>query len=60
MLLCADKWYGVKMQNGRVVELDLNRNGLKGAFPDDLGQLTALVKLRLSHNLCITGELSSC
>ena len=59
-LLCADKWYGVKMQNGHVVELDLNNNGLKGAVPDEFGQLTALVKLKLYGNSGITGELSSC
>ena len=60
MLLCADKWYGVKMQNGRVVELDLHGNGLKGAVPDDIGQLTALIKLLLLSNSGITGEPSSC
>ena len=48
------------MQNGRVVELDLNDNGLKGAVPDEFGQLTALVKMLLYGNSGITGELSSC
>ena len=43
------------MQNGHVVELDLNNNGLKGAVPDEYGQLTALVKLLLYGNSGITG-----
>ena len=44
------------MQGDRVIELDLNSNGLKGAVPDDVGNLTALVKLRLWGNSGITGE----
>ena len=58
-----DKWYGVTMQSnwqfwkgGRVVELNLYNNGLKGAVPDAVGNLTALVKLNLGWNSGITGE----
>jgi hypothetical protein len=51
-----DQWHGVKMQGDRVVELDLRANGLKGAVPDDVGHLTALVKLVLYNNSGIVGE----
>ena len=50
------QWHGVKMQGDRVVELNLYNNGLKGAVPDDVGNLTALVKLLLYGNSGITGE----
>ena len=49
-----EKWHGVKVQGGRVVEIDLNQNDLKGALPDELGELTALVKLVLWGNGGIT------
>ena len=51
-----DQWHGVKIQGDRVVELVLSDSGLKGAVPDDVGNLTALVKLRLWGNSGITGE----
>ena len=59
--VCADKWHGVKMQNGRVVELDdgLNDNNLKGVLPDELGQLTELIVLDMCGNSGITGVSSS-
>ena len=51
-----DQWHGVKMQGDRVVELGLSDNGLKGAVPDDVGHLTALVKLHWRSNSGIVGE----
>ena len=51
-----DQWHGVKMQGDRVVELDLSDNGLKGAVPDDVGHLTALVELVLYEYSGIVGE----
>jgi hypothetical protein len=52
--LFPEKWHCVKVQGGRVVELDLNQNNLKGALPDELGELTALVGLVLWGNGGIT------
>ncbi|CAN0430729.1 unnamed protein product, partial [Ascophyllum nodosum] len=40
---CTDaplsKWYGVKVNGGRVVELSLRVNNLQGPIPKELGQL---------------------
>ena len=52
--LFPEKWHGVTVQGGRVVEIDLNQSNLKGALPDELGELTALVKLVLWGNSGIT------
>ena len=41
-------WAGVTMENGRVVELDLEEFGLTGAVPAELGRLSALRELNLS------------
>jgi hypothetical protein len=50
------------MQGGSIVELDFNQNNLKGELllklPDELGKLTALVKLVLWGNGSITSTLS--
>ncbi|CAN0363925.1 unnamed protein product, partial [Ascophyllum nodosum] len=35
---------------GRVVELNLSSNNLRGAIPPDLGKLSALQSLDLSYN----------
>ena len=44
-------WYGVTIdESGRVVELDLRDNGLKGSVPPQLGQLSNLVELDLAWN----------
>jgi len=56
--LFPEKWHGVTVQGGRVVEIDLNQSNLKGALPDELGELTALVKLVLWGNGGITSTLS--
>jgi leucine-rich repeat protein SHOC2 len=45
-----EEWYGVKMVDGRVVELDLDGVGLTGAIPAEVGRLTALRELGLSEN----------
>ena len=42
------EWSGMKMADGRVVELQLR--GLTGAVPAEIGQLTSLTKLGLRHN----------
>jgi hypothetical protein len=57
--LFPEKWHGVKVQGGRVIELILkNYSNLKGALPDELAELTALAKLVLSGNGGITSSLS--
>ena len=49
-------WYGVSTDaSGRVTELRLSRNGLRGPFPD-LSALTSLTKLYLASNQ-LTGPI---
>ncbi len=43
-------WYGVRVQNGRVTSLHLDKNKLSGTIPPELGQLTTLTDLVLSRN----------
>ena len=51
------EWRGVTADaGGRVIELDLRENGLKGAMPPELGNLAALTRLYLSDNE-LTGEI---
>ena len=46
-----DEWFGVRTDvEGRVAILDLNRNGLTGAIPGSLGNLSHLVYLTLDFN----------
>ena len=44
-----DQWYGVKVKNGRVYQVDLHGNSLSGTIPDISG-LTELENLVLSAN----------
>ena len=44
------EWYGVEIENGRVVFLDLMDNGLRGHMPAEVGQLSYLFVLWLSIN----------
>ena len=45
------EWHGVTTdENGRVIGLNLNRNGLSGEIPPGLGQLSSLTWLDLSGN----------
>ncbi|CAJ1959537.1 unnamed protein product [Cylindrotheca closterium] len=45
------QWHGVVCdENNKVLEVDLNNNGLKGQLPSELQMLTALTKLDLSNN----------
>ena len=56
-LVCfAETWHGVKVQGGRVTQLDLRDNGVMGALPGELGELTALVTLGLHLNNGITSK----
>ena len=45
-----EEWRGVKMENGRVVELELQGLGLTGAVLTEIGQLTSLKRLWLGGN----------
>ena len=54
-----DQWYGVSTDvSGRVIELNLDNNGLSGTIPSELGKLTNLLTLYVSRNR-LTGELTS-
>eukprot|EP00752_Nemacystus_decipiens_P016381 g14643.t1 len=45
------EWYGVKLNGeGRVAELSLGNNNLRGRIPEELGKLSALHKLVLYGN----------
>lgn len=50
-------WYGVKIKNANVVEINLRGNALKGNFPLQVSQFPKLAKLDLSNNQ-LSGELS--
>ena len=45
-----EHWEGVTMENGRVVDLDLEEFGLTGAVPAEIGRLTALRQLNADCN----------
>lgn len=52
----VNTWYGVTVQNGHVVEINLFRNNLVGSLPKSLGELKHLVHLNLAFNT-ISGEI---
>ena len=45
-----EKWHGVTMEDGRVVQLLLRDLDLTGAVPAEIGQLASLTRLDLSDN----------
>ena len=51
-----EKWDGVKVQSGRVVEVSLPDGGLSGVLPVGIGNLSALKTLDLSGN-SLTGTI---
>ncbi len=51
-------WYGIKVKNGNVVEINLRGNALKGNFPAFFSSFPKLQKLDLSSNQLL-GEVSS-
>ncbi|MCY3773565.1 MAG: Ig-like domain-containing protein [Gemmatimonadetes bacterium] len=52
-----NSWYGVTVDaDGRVVEINLPNNNLRGTITTELGNLEELVTLRLNHNQ-LTGHV---
>ena len=53
-------WHGVRADSvtGRVVELDLSRNGLSGALPGSIASMQALRGLRVDGNPALGGRLA--
>ena len=53
-----NEWYGVTADAlGRVVTLDLTRNGLAGQLPANLGELAHMTELRIAGNTGLSGRL---
>ena len=53
-----DEWYGVTADAlGRVLTLDLSRNGLAGQLPGNLNELAHMTELRIAHNTELSGRL---
>ena len=53
-----DEWYGVTADGlGRVVTLDLSRNGLAGQLPGNLNELAGMTELRIVDNPDLSGRL---
>lgn len=46
----VSKWHGIKVVNGKVKEVNLFRNNLKGAIPESIGNLKNLTYLNLAFN----------
>ena len=51
-------WYGVKIKNGNVSEINLRGNALKGTFPISVAGFSKLERLDLSSNQ-FSGEVST-
>ena len=49
-------WYGITVESGHVVEINLDLNNLNGSFPTDLEDLSHLQSLDLSWN-SLTGSI---
>ena len=54
-----ETWYGVKVTGGQVTGLHLNRNGLRGRIPSEIGNLLHLRELRFGQDNDLIGELPS-
>jgi len=52
----VSNWHGIKVVNGKVQEINLFRNNLKGAIPESIGNLKNLIYLNLAFNK-INGEI---
>ena len=54
----VSSWYGVKLQNDKVVGLDLSNNNLTGQLPSEIVNLVYLKELKLFKNT-ISGTIPS-
>src|SRR6056300_191683 len=54
----VDTWYGLKIEDNSVVEINLRFNNLSGNLPQEIGELTNLRKISLGFNK-LTGEIPS-
>ena len=45
-----DTWYGVTIENHKIVELNLQFNNLQGSIPQELGNLVNLRKINFGFN----------
>src|SRR5690606_29740248 len=52
----VSQWYGIKVHEGHVVEIDLFENNLVGQLPENIGELQYLQSLNLAFNL-LSGEI---
>ena len=52
------EWYGVTVAEGRVIELNLGENNLKGSIPHELGNLNNLINLNLKGQIQGENQLS--
>jgi hypothetical protein len=49
-------WFGIAVDNGHIVYINLGSNGLTGSIPPEIGSLTGLTNLTLSWN-SLGGEI---
>src|SRR6476620_326745 len=49
-------WYGIKLQNDKVISIDLSNNNLTGTLPAEITTLTYLQQLNLFKN-AISGNI---
>ncbi|MCB0427994.1 MAG: Two component regulator three Y domain protein, partial [Mangrovimonas sp.] len=52
----VESWYGVTVEDGKVVALELFKNNLEGQLPESIGALVNLRKLNLGFNR-LSGKL---
>ena len=51
-----DTWYGIKIENNKLVEINLQFNNLQGVLPLEIGNLVNLKKINLGFNK-LTGTI---
>ncbi len=46
----VDSWYGITVEKGRVIKVDLDYNNLNGTIPPEIGNLTSVKRVYLHDN----------